>query len=303
MWFNIGSGSGLLPDGTKLLPEPVLTCYLWTYVVLSRGKFHMNCSRIKLIEFENFAFKITPRGQLVNTLRPGQDGRHFGRQHFRLHFLEWNFFNFTQNFTEICYLDLIDNMSALVQIMAWPRTGDKPLSEAMLLCCVDAYVSLSLNKLTHWGWVTHICVSKLTIIGSDNGLAPGRCQTIIWTNDGILLIGTLGTNFSEILIKINTFSLKKMYLKMSSGKWRPFCLGLNVLRRFHEIAAGPFWKWLINAWCFLLTLNSLAPRRSGWNFKCVISKHVLLIDIFIISLCDCPQVSHGLHCPLFKTGC
>ena len=76
---------------------------------------------------------------------------------------------------------------------------------------------------------THICVSKLTIIGSDNGLLPGRGQAIIWTNTGILLIGPLGTNFSEILIEIQTFSFKKMYLKMSSGKWWPFCLGLNVL--------------------------------------------------------------------------
>ena len=33
--------------------------------------------------------------------------------------------------------------------------------------------------LTHWGRVTHICVSKLTIIGSDNGLSPGRRQAII----------------------------------------------------------------------------------------------------------------------------
>ena len=85
------------------------------------------------------------------------------------------------------------------------------------------------NILTHWGRVTHICVSKLTIIGSDNGLSPGRRQAIIWTNAGILLIRTLGTNFSEILSKIRAFSLKKMHLKMSSAKWRPFCLGLNVL--------------------------------------------------------------------------
>ena len=28
--------------------------------------------------------------------------------------------------------------------------------------------------LTHWGRVTHICVIDLTIIGSDNGLSPGR---------------------------------------------------------------------------------------------------------------------------------
>ena len=56
--------------------------------------------------------------------------------------------------------------------------------------------------LTHWGRVTHICVDNLTIIGSDNGLSPGQRQAIIWTNAVILLIGPLGTNFSEILIKI-----------------------------------------------------------------------------------------------------
>ena len=83
--------------------------------------------------------------------------------------------------------------------------------------------------LSHWGRVMHICLIKLTSIGSDNALLPGRCQAIIWTNAGILLIGPLGTNFSEILIEIYTFSLKKMHLKMSSGKWRPSCLSLNEL--------------------------------------------------------------------------
>ena len=78
--------------------------------------------------------------------------------------------------------------------------------------------------------MTHICFSKLTIIGSDNGLSPDRRQPIIWTNAGLLLIGPSGTNFSEILIEILTFSFKKMRLKVSSAKRRPFCLGLNVLR-------------------------------------------------------------------------
>ena len=41
------------------------------------------------------------------------------------------------------------------------------------------------------------CVGKLSIIGSDNGLSPGRSQAIIWTSAGILLIWLLGTNFSE----------------------------------------------------------------------------------------------------------
>ena len=83
--------------------------------------------------------------------------------------------------------------------------------------------------LTHWGRVTHICVSDQTIIGSDNALSPDRRQAIIRTNAGILLIDPLGTNFNEILIEIHIFSLKKIHLKMSSGKWRPFCPGLNVL--------------------------------------------------------------------------
>ena len=90
-------------------------------------------------------------------------------------------------------------------------------------------------ELTHWGRATHICVSNLTFIGSDNGLSPDRRQAIIWTNAGLLLIGPLGTNFSEILIEILTFSFKKMGLKVSSAKRRPFCLGLNVLSRpWHE---------------------------------------------------------------------
>ena len=68
----------------------------------------------------------------------------------------------------------------------------------------------------------------ITIIGSDNGLSLGRHQAITWTNVGILLIRPLGRSFSEMLIEIHTFSIKKIHLKMS-GKWRPFCLGLNVL--------------------------------------------------------------------------
>ena len=99
------------------------------------------------------------------------------------------------------------------------------------------------RELTHWGRVTHIWVGKLTIIGSDNDLSPGRRQAIIWPNAGILLIEPLGTNFSESLIGIQIFSFTKMRMKMSSVKWRPFCLGLNVLthyfRRLNAKEANP----------------------------------------------------------------
>ena len=98
-------------------------------------------------------------------------------------------------------------------ILFWPQCFHCMRLSALLL-------------LTHcWGRVTHVCVGNLTIIGSDNGLSPDRHQAIIWTNDGIMLIGPLGINFSESLIKIHTFSFTKMHLKISSVKRQPFCPG------------------------------------------------------------------------------
>ena len=105
----------------------------------------------------------------------------------------------------------------------------------MFKVCHQVVPSLT---LTHWGRVTHICISKLTIVGSDNGLSPDRRQAIIWTNAGLLLIGPLGTNFSEILIEILTFSFKKMRLKVSSAKRRPFCLGLLVVNSSDGCSPG-----------------------------------------------------------------
>ena len=90
--------------------------------------------------------------------------------------------------------------------------------------------------------MTHICVGNLTIIGSDNGLSPSRRQAIIWTNAGILLFGPLATNFNDIFIEIHIFSFKKIHLKMSSGKLRPFCLGLNVLK-YHQTVQKEKLRW------------------------------------------------------------
>ena len=86
-----------------------------------------------------------------------------------------------------------------------------------------------MHALTRWGRLTHICVSQLNIIGSNNDLSPGRRQAIIWLNAGILKIRTLGANFGDILSEINTFLFNKKHLKTSSEKCLAFCLGLSVL--------------------------------------------------------------------------
>ena len=97
---------------------------------------------------------------------------------------------------------------------------------------MNSWIKLNLRwvtALTHWGRVTHICVSKLPTIGTDNGVSPRRHQTIIWTNAVILLIRTLGTNFNESAIEIfiheNPF--QKVAWKMAAILSRPQCVNIR----------------------------------------------------------------------------
>ena len=107
----------------------------------------------------------------------------FCKQDFQMHFLKCKVLCINSNFTE------------------GHSYGSNWQKSALLKWC-----------LTHWGWVMQICVSKLAIIDSDNGLSHD--QAIIWTSAGILLIGPLGAKFSEILIEIHASSFRKMQLKM-----------------------------------------------------------------------------------------
>ena len=135
--------------------------------------------------------------------------------------------------------------------------------------------------LTRWGRVTHICVSDLTSIGSDNDLSPGRRQAIIRTNAGKLLIRPLGTNFNEFLVEILIFSFKKMRLKVSSAKRRPFCLGLNELK-LPSAKCRPFcadlsvFRWPIISLYILHDVchsNALVPTPQRANY-CHISERL-----------------------------
>ena len=124
--------------------------------------------------------------------------------------------------------------------------------------CYNISSAILVGHLTHWGRVTHICVGKPLIIGSDNGLSPGWRQAIIWTIAGMLLIGPSGTNFSEILIGIQTFSFKKMHLKKSSAKRRQFCLCLNVL-------SNPVCPWLF---CTVVISSQLYFQPAAFYILC-----------------------------------
>ena len=94
------------------------------------------------------------------------------------------------------------------------------------------------HQLTVFPLVQHIYASVNQVsIGSDNGLSPIRRQAIIWTSAWLLSIGPSGTNFSEILIKIQNFLFTKMHLKILFAKRRPFCPGGDELSSwlYHDI--------------------------------------------------------------------
>ena len=153
-----------------------------------------------------------------------------------------------------------------------------------------ALVPSEVAILTHWDRVTHICVSKIIIIGPDNGLSPGQCQAIIWTNAGILLIRTF--HFSGILSEIHTVSFQKMHLKcrleMTAISFRLQCVNdisvslkiiteskskalliriLRWLRRIIEIII--LWeKWYLK----MNNKNIINLLLTGYNFNTCMDK-------------------------------
>ena len=150
--------------------------------------------------------------------------------------MNWHLEHFLCNkvFNE-CTQKSTDDMSILVQTNDLVPWGNKSLKEPKLTQIYITITLLSHNELNYWGQVTHICISKLTIIGYANVLSPGHHQAIIWINTGILLIRASGTNLNEILNKIHTFSFKKMHVKRSV-QWLQFCLGHHELSTLHRSA-------------------------------------------------------------------
>ena len=127
--------------------------------------------------------------------------------------------------------------------------------------------------------MTHTYVCKLTIIGSDNGLSPGRRQAIIWSNAAMLLIWTLGTNFSEFLSKIHAFAFKKMHLKISSAKWCPF---LFVLLRIILETSGALW--------ILVSCDQISLEWVWASYSCLVvwlSANDYITTLSIITLASC----------------
>ena len=142
-------------------------------------------------------------------------------------------------------------------------------------------------SLTHWGRVTLICVSKLTIISSENGLSPGRRQAIISTNAGILLSGTSETTFSRILTEIQIFSFKRMHSKYR----RENVLrqkGIFTFRVYHTFVF--IWKYLLWIVYFLVTEVIILTKNN--NFAIIVTKY--LKKLLFLILWTLYRICHSL---------
>ena len=137
---------------------------------------------------------------------------------------------------------------------------------------MDIYLCL----LTHWGRVTHICVGNLTIIGSDNGLSPGRRQAIIWTNhyDDVIMT-TIASQITSLTSVYSTVYLDADQRKHQSSASLAFVWGI------HRDRWIPRTKGQLRGKCSHLMTSSCAGilliRPLGTNFS------EFLVEILIVS--------------------
>ena len=106
---------------------------------------------MKLTAWQTSLQPVACLTERVNTLRSRQHGRHYANDIFKCIFVNENFIISIKFSLKLVPKGPINNIPALVQIVAWRRPGDKPLSEPMM-------VSLT----------THICVTRPQWVNSDS---------------------------------------------------------------------------------------------------------------------------------------
>ena len=103
------------------------------------------------------------RPRWVNTLRPRQNAQHFPDDIFKCIFLTENVWISIGISLMFVPKGPINNIPALVQIMAWCQPGDKPLSEPMIVSllmhtCVTRPQWVNCSKLWIWHYIMRLCI-------------------------------------------------------------------------------------------------------------------------------------------------
>ena len=144
------------------------------------------------------------------------------------------------------------------------------------------------NTLTHWGRETHICVSKLASIVSDwlvTWPAPSHYLNQCWN----IVNGTLRNKLQWNPKRNSYIFIQEMHLKMSSGKWRPFCPGLNVLTHW-------VWDKMVSIWRKPFSLNNyLSSIKISLKKKSPADRKSALYQVMA-----CLQTGHKLLLPQWR---
>ena len=112
---------------------------------------------------------------IINTMRPRQNGRHFANDIFKCIFEDENVWIATKISLSIVRKGSINNIVSLVQIMTWRRSGDKPLSEPMIISLL-----------------THICTTRIRCSWCS---ADRLCSNYIWVINNVI------ANYSVIYLR------------------------------------------------------------------------------------------------------
>ena len=138
-----------------------------------------------------------------NPLRPRQNGRHFADDTFKRIFLNENVIISIKISLKCVSKGLISNIPALVQIMAWRRSGDNPLSEPMMVRL------LTLICVTRPQWINplsagpvHIIHQNLCTTAPADALAPGGARASAGTALAIRYMRFLWTSFGCLRFQI-----------------------------------------------------------------------------------------------------
>ena len=177
-------------------------------------------------------------------------------------------------------------------------TNDDPVPGVISWVNHPGTLKFSHLNTPHTSHITHFSVYWLDILCGI--LKAWSVPSIIWPNTGILLIGPLGTHFSEISIAVHTFSVKKMRLIASFAKWWPYCLGFNV----HALFA------IDHVDCVLLCFGPRLSRQSLYSLsgqtsyrKTLWSLEAARLDIImIVSLWNLTGISAVLR-PMCLSNC
>ena len=138
---------------------------LWNFVFISIDPFTLFgvwcvkfIMRVTPKQYDEYSYHIQYKWGMIsslNTLRPRQNGRHFADDIFKCISLNENICNSLNVLLNLVPKVRINNIPSLVQIVAWRRSGDKPLSEPMIVTVL-----------------THICVTRLQWVSLKKGTVP-----------------------------------------------------------------------------------------------------------------------------------